>query len=80
MIANRDIDVISSHTKDGKIRPMRFRMIDDTGNTMVIDVGQVGFAERRGDKKNPIMAYSCRSVIDDCMKSYELHFAPMDCK
>ncbi|MFB0919089.1 MAG: hypothetical protein QMB63_08500 [Clostridiaceae bacterium] len=70
----KPIEVVVSFTKDGKISPVRFRIINETSEYETVFIKTV--TRRRQEKvgKNFIDIYTCTGVIDYSEKMFELKF------
>lgn len=68
------IEVVVSFTREGKICPVRFRMIDDNAGYETIYVKNV--TRRRQEKagKDFVDIYTCSGVIASTERIFELKF------
>jgi len=73
-LINKKIDMITWSDKDGKMKPMRFRYEDDEEMQQVVKVDTILSYQVVGTRKDPILSYNCKSLINDMEKIYEVRF------
>ncbi len=73
-LINKKIDVIAFTGCKGEIKPMRFRIHADYGQNVVIAIDKVISSGSLGNYKNPVLDFTCESIIDGVKRLYELRF------
>lgn len=79
-VINKPIDVICHTDIEGNIKPLRIRVTNDDDSVFKFDVDSViKFYNRKVDKIEMII-FTCRSVINEVQRTYELIYYKNTCK
>ncbi len=76
----KNVDMICVSTKDGVLSPIKFRMTDKRGDTVVVKIDSV---LERGEQRiagNRMLVYKVQSLIADIEKVYEMKYEVASCK
>lgn len=76
----KNVDMICVSTKDGVISPIRFRMADNRGDTVVVKIDSV---LERGEQRiagNRMLVFKVQSLIKDREMVYEMKYEIASCK
>jgi hypothetical protein len=76
----KPIDMIAWFEKEGKIHPIRFRIIDEAGNEQVIKIQRIFKVEKEKTAGNVMYKYTCQSVINGTEKRYEIKYELDTCQ
>lgn len=71
-LVNKNIDMISWTSRDGSITPVRFRLEEDDGETVIIKVGRIIQTEKNKFGGSPTLCFLCSSIVNNAEKIYEL--------
>ena len=71
-LVNKKIDMISWTSKDGSVTPVRFRLEEEDGETLIIKVDRIIQTDRNKFGGSPTLRFLCSSIIDGIEKLYEL--------
>ncbi|MBU3186674.1 hypothetical protein [Clostridium estertheticum] len=74
------IEVVSSTDLNGIITPLRLRLIRDDESLQVIKVDKVITRAQERLAGNQMIVFTCRSLIGDTEKIYELKYEISTCK
>lgn len=70
-LVNKNIDMISWTSRDGAVRPVRFRM-EENGEAVVIRVDRILQTDKNKHGGTVTLCFRCSSIIDGIEKIYEL--------
>ena len=76
----KNVDMICVNSKDGKISPLRFRMTNDRGDTVVVKIGRILIRDEQKIAGNRMLVYKVQSLIGDIEKVYEMKYEISTCK
>lgn len=68
------IDVITYHDEDGSFKPYRFRMKDDDGELLTIQVRRIVDKKEEKITGTYYNTYYCLCTVYDMSKTFELRF------
>ncbi|SPF33638.1 conserved hypothetical protein [Candidatus Desulfosporosinus infrequens] len=75
----KPIETIVTHSKEGTIRPEKYRIIED-GETIVVRIVTIlTRSEERLDGCRELI-FGCQGVINGCLKNFELKYRVAECK
>lgn len=75
----KPIEMVAWFTQDGKIHPVRFRVLTDKEVWQTIKVNQIISVDHEKKAGNPVILYKCQSVIGGVCKIYELRYERNTC-
>ncbi|MCK5758770.1 MAG: hypothetical protein KAH14_06725 [Clostridiales bacterium] len=76
----KNVDMICVSSKDGKISPLRFRMTDGRGDTVVVKIDRILIRDEQKIAGNRMLVYKVQSLIGDIEKVYEMKYEITTCK
>lgn len=79
-IVSKEIDIITLFDKGGNIKPIKFKLEDENGNTKVIKVDNILDSVSSNFAGESIIIYKCQSYIDNCIKRFEIKYEKRTCK
>ncbi|MBN2558767.1 MAG: hypothetical protein JXB33_08445 [Clostridia bacterium] len=74
------VDMICVSTRDGLISPIKFRMPDGAGSTVVVKIDRVLQRDEQKIAGNRMLVYKVQSLIEDIEKVYEMKYEVSTCK
>lgn len=78
-VVMKSIDVITKHSKDGTIRPEKYRIVEN-GETVVVTVYKVNTRSEEKSAGYRELIFGCQGVINGCMKNFELKYRVPACQ
>lgn len=72
------IDVITYTDFDGRMKPLRFRVVDKTGETTIINVNRIKSIDIQVIKRAKVNVYICECIVDGFVRDYKLKFYRSD--
>ena len=76
----KNVDMICISSKDGVISPLRFRMSDNRGDTVVVKIDRILIRDEQKIAGNRMLVYKVQSLIDGIEKVYEMKYEVASCK
>ena len=76
----KNVDMICISTRDGTISPLKFRMPDGRGETIVVKIDRVLIRDEQKIAGNRMLVYKVQSLIGDIEKVYEMKYEIATCK
>jgi len=76
----QSIEVITVHNEDGSIRPFRFRMKDDVGEELVLQVRKI--VDKREEKITGVnyKTFYCLCSVNDMNRTFVIRFRQDTCR
>lgn len=72
-IIAKPVEMIASFTREGILRPIRYRLMDED-EEVVVNVDQVLTRAEEKDGRDRVMLFRCQSVVGGVQKVFELKF------
>lgn len=79
-VVAKSIDMVAWFTKDGMPHPVRFRIQNDDESYEVIKINRIVCVEREKLAGNPMIIFTCRSIIHGVEKIYVIKYEINTCK
>ena len=79
-VVNRPIEMIATFTKNGIVRPAKFRMQTEEQSEIVIKVERIIAQNLEKLAGNKMLVYRCQSIINGRERIYELKYELDTCK
>jgi len=76
----KPIEMIAWFTQDGLPTPVRFRMEQPDGSYIVIRVARTITRKEEKLAGNPMIIFTCQSIINGVEKLYEIRYELKTCK
>lgn len=76
----KNVDMISISTKDGLITPLKFRMEDNRGDSVVVKIDRILQRTEQRIAGNRMLVFKVQSYIWDMEKVYEMKYEIAACK
>ena len=76
----KDIDVIAAFDLDGNKKPLKFKLIGDQEENIIVDVKRILQKDTRKSLGEYIDIFRCQSEINGYIKQYELQFYRNNCR
>ena len=73
-VVAKPIEMIAWFGEEGKIRPVRFRLVDKDGEKIIIQVDRVVSERVERIAGNPMHVFDCQSEMRGEMRPYQLKF------
>jgi hypothetical protein len=78
-ILMKPIEAITTHSKEGIIRPKRYRIMED-GETIVVRIDKILTRSEDNYAGYRELIFGCRGVINGYMKNFELKYRVPACQ
>ncbi len=75
----KPIEAIITQSKEGIIRPEKYRIIED-GESIVVLIDKILTRNELKSEGSRELFFGCRGVINGCMKSFELKYRAATCQ
>ncbi len=75
----KPIDMIAWFEKDGKVHPIKFRLIEGEENKVIV-INRVRYCQTEKLAGNLMYVFECESDIDGILKIYEIKYEMSTCK
>lgn len=72
-VVAKKIEMIAYFDKDGKVKPLRFRLEEDDANT-VVKINKIITIDSEKYCGNKMLVYTCSAVINNVEKVFEIKF------
>lgn len=72
-VVAKKIEMIAYFDKDGKVKPLRFRLEEDDANT-VVKINKIITIEMEKYCGNKMLVYTCSAVINGVEKIFEIKY------
>ena len=79
-VVRKDIDVLCWFDKLGYPNPVRFRFVEDSGETVVIKIDRVITREFEKLAGNKMFVFTCQCIIRDAMRTLVIKYELDSCK
>lgn len=76
----KPIDVVACFTKEGVVRPAKFRVVNEDEGETVITVEKVLHTDREKLAGKQALVFRCHGAINGVERVYELKYEIMACK
>lgn len=76
----KKIDVIGNFSKDGTVTPIKFKIEGDDESFRIIKVDKVLYRTSEKLAGNPMIRFTCQSLINNVNRVYELKLEVMTLK
>lgn len=73
-VINKSIDMISYFLKDGSIKPVRFKLIDEDGENQVFKIQRVNYVDEEKIAGVLIKKFICQVQINNIIKIFEIRY------
>ncbi len=70
----REVDVLASFDRSGHVRPLRFRIEDESGERKTIRVDKIILSEVEKLAGNIMIKYRCQTVMENEARLFELKY------
>lgn len=78
-VVSKPIEVVAYFNKDGKINPIKFRVIEDD-KCQVIKIGKIISTDLEKLCGNKMWVFTCTAIIDGIEKIFEIKYDIENCK
>lgn len=78
-VVMKPIEAITTHSKDGIMRPEKYRIIED-GEAIVIGIDKILTRSEEKSLGCRELIFHCQGVINGYMKNFELKYRVPECK
>lgn len=78
-IVMKPIEAITTHSKEGIIRPEKYRIIEGE-ETIVVRIDKILTRSEEKSSGCRELTFGCRGVINGFMKNFELKYRVAECK
>lgn len=75
----KPVDMVAWFTQDGEIHPVRFRIMNHKEVWQTIKVNHIVSVNHEKKAGNPVIIYTCQSMINGVCKIYELRYERNTC-
>lgn len=79
-VVNRPVEMIATFTKNGTVRPARFRLQTEEQSEIVVKVDRIIAQNLEKLAGNKMLVYRCQSIINGSERIYELKYELDTCK
>lgn len=76
----KPIEMVTVTNENGIITPIKFKMKDEEGCSLIIKIDKILFSQKEKLAGNIMYLYRCRSLINDVEKVYEIKYELSSCK
>lgn len=76
----KPIEVVAWFTKEGKPRPVRFRIIAEDQSEIVFKVEKILHIDTMKLAGNPMIAFTCQGAVNGADKLFEIRYEQLTCK
>lgn len=70
----KSVDMISLSSRDGDIRPLKFRVQEDTGESRIVRIDRVLSKKEEKIAGNRMLVFTVQSIIDGTERIYEMKY------
>ena len=75
----KPIETIETHSKEGNIRPEKYRIMED-GKTIVVRIDKILTRTEGKSAGCRELIFGCQGVINSCMKNFDLKYSVPTCQ
>lgn len=79
-ILAKPIEIVTVTNENGIITPIKFKVKDEEGASVIIKIDRILFSEKEKLAGNIMLLYRCKSLIGDVEKIYEIKYELSSCK
>ena len=73
-ILAKEIQMLAVFDKNGKVEPIRFKLVSNSDEELVIKIGKITSVTETKRAGISSIIYCCQSEIDGFLKTYEIKF------
>jgi hypothetical protein len=70
----KSVDMISFSSRNGEIRPLKFRIQEDTGEWRIVRIDRIITRKEEKIAGNRMLVFTVQSVIDGSERIYEMKY------
>jgi len=75
----KPIEVITTHSKEGIIRPEKYRILED-GEIIVVPINKIITRNEEKSAGSRELIFGCQAVVNGCIKHFELKYRVQECQ
>lgn len=77
---NQTIEMICYHDESGNVRPYRFKIHDDTGEVVVVQVRSITDKKEEKIVGTQYLIYYCLCAVNDMLRTFVVRFRKDTCR
>lgn len=79
-IVMKNIDVIAWFDQTKGLIPIKFRIKNESHSQIIVKIDKICFQKKEKLAGNPMIIFTCQSVIHNVLKKYEIKYEINTCK